>query len=71
MNNILKSAEENLADIDAEIETLDKKISEELKNLWNMIFDEWFPLSEKNFDEEKMCFEFYKGEKVFIYIPIK
>ena len=36
-----------------------------------MIFDEWFPLSEKNFDEEKMCFEFYKGEKAYIYVPIK
>ena len=49
----------------------DKKISEKLNKLWKYIFDEWFTVSEKKFDEEKMCFEFYKGEKAYIFVPIK
>ena len=70
LNKILSLAAE-YAVFEAECSVFDEKISEELKNLWNMIFDEWFSLSEKNFDEEKMCFEFYKGEKAYIYVPIK
>lgn len=53
------------------VSVFDESLSEELKKLWNKIFDEWLPDSEKSFDEGKMCFEFYKGEKAFIYIPIK
>lgn len=56
---------------EAEVSVFDEKLPEKLNKLWKDIFDEWFPSSEKTFDEEKMCFEFYKGEKVFIYIPIK
>ena len=68
---VIKVPAAEYAVFEAESSVFDEKISEELKNLWNMIFDEWFPLSEKNFDEEKMCFEFYKGEKAYIYVPIK
>lgn len=53
------------------VSVFDEKLSEEIKKLWTGIFDEWFPSSGKSFDEEKMCFEFYKDEKAFIYIPVK
>lgn len=53
------------------VNVFDEKLSEELKKLWNKIFDKWFSLSEKTFDEEKMCFEYYLGEKAYIYIPVK
>ena len=56
---------------ETDVSVFDEKISEELKKLWNKIFDEWFPSSEKKFDEEKMCYEFYKGEKSYIYVPVK
>ena len=56
---------------EAEVSVFDKKLPEKLNKLWKDIFDEWFPSSEKTFDEEKMCFEFYKGEKAYIYVPIK
>ena len=56
---------------EAEVSVFDEKLSEELNRLWKHIFDEWFPVSEKKFDEEKMCFEFYKGEKAYIYVPVK
>lgn len=56
---------------EAEVSVFDEKLTDELKKLWKYIFDEWFPKSGKTFDEGKMCFEFYKGEKSSIYIPVK
>ena len=56
---------------EAEVSVFDENLSEELNRLWKHIFDEWFPVSGKKFDEGKMCFEFYKGEKAYIYVPIK
>lgn len=53
------------------VSVFDKSLSEELKNLWKDIFDTWFPSSEKTFDEEKMCFEYYLGKKAYIYVPVK
>lgn len=49
----------------------DSDFADEIKNTWKYIFDEWFDSSEKEFDESKMCFEYYFGEKAYIYIPIK
>ncbi|MBQ6877841.1 MAG: AraC family transcriptional regulator [Oscillospiraceae bacterium] len=56
---------------EADCSVFDEKLSEKLNKLWKYIFDEWFALSEKKFDEEKMCFEFYKGEKAYICVPVK
>ena len=56
---------------ESSVSVFSENLPEELNKLWKNIFDEWLPRSEKSFDEEKMCFEFYKGEKVFVYIPIK
>ena len=68
---ILEIPKAEYAVFEAPVSVFSEKLPEELSKLWKEIFDEWFPLSEKNFDEEKMCFEFYKGEKAYIYVPIK
>ena len=49
----------------------DSDFAEKIKSAWKYIFDEWFDASDKKFDESKMCFEYYLGEKAYIYIPIK
>lgn len=49
----------------------DSDFADKIKAAWKYIFDEWFDASDKKFDESKMCFEYYLGEKAYIYIPIK
>ena len=69
--SVLEVPKAKYAVFEASVSVFDEKLPEELGKLWKDIFDEWLPSSEKSFDEEKMCFEFYLGEKAFIYIPIK
>ena len=48
-------------------EALAKKIAA----AWKEIFSTWFDTVEYQYDESKMCFEFYKDDKSYIYVPIK
>lgn len=68
---IINVPEAEYAVFEVSVPATDKNLSAELKNLWKDIFDGWFDLSDKKFDEEKMCFEYYLGEKAFIYVPVK
>ena len=45
-------------------------LSGKVNAAWKKIFSEWFENSEYKYDENKMCFEFYKGDKSFIYVPV-
>lgn len=68
---ILNIPKSEYAVFEVPVTVFDSNLSDELKNLWKRIFEEWFPCSEKVFDDEKICFEFYLKEKAYIYIPIK
>lgn len=42
-----------------------------IRDTWKYVFKQWFGESAYVFDETKMCFEFYHGEKTWVYIPVK
>ena len=48
-----------------------QELSQRLAAAWKEIFAEWFESVEYQYDESKMCFEFYKDDKSFIYVPVK
>ncbi|MBQ7874161.1 MAG: AraC family transcriptional regulator [Oscillospiraceae bacterium] len=68
---LINIPEAEYAVFEVQVPATDEKLSDELKKLWKDIFDGWFDLSDKKFDEEKMCFEYYLGEKAYIYVPVK
>ena len=41
-----------------------------IKNLWQYIFEEWFPGSGYRHDDEKCNFEVYSGDMMQIYVPV-
>ncbi len=41
-----------------------------IKNLWQYIFEEWFPISGYRHDDEKCNFEVYSGNLMQIYVPV-
>ena len=41
-----------------------------IKDLWQYIFDEWFPVSGYCHDDEKCNFEVYSGDVMQIYVPV-
>lgn len=43
----------------------------EIRRVWKYIFKEWLDSSQYRFDESKVCFEFYRGENTWVYIPVK
>lgn len=47
------------------------ELVDNIRSTWQYIFKEWFDNSDYAFDEEKMCFEFYKGKVAQIFVPIK
>ena len=58
--------------------TLDSKLTDvgesayvqEIKNLWQYIFEEWFPQSGYRHDDMKCNFEIYSGDVMQIYVPV-
>ncbi|MBQ6381447.1 MAG: AraC family transcriptional regulator [Clostridia bacterium] len=46
-------------------------LAQQMNAAWKEIFSSWFDSVEYKYDETKMCFEFYKEEKSFIYIPVQ
>ena len=48
-------------------ESLAKKVAA----AWKEIFSTWFDTVDYTYDESKMCFEFYKDDKSYIYVPVK
>ncbi|MBQ7123762.1 MAG: GyrI-like domain-containing protein [Oscillospiraceae bacterium] len=58
--------------------TLDSKLTDvgesayvqEIKNLWQYIFEEWFPQSGYRHDDMKCNFEVYSGDVMQIYVPV-
>ena len=47
-----------------------KELNENIRKTWKYIFAEWFDGSEYKFAEEKMDFEYYLGENIYIYVPV-
>lgn len=43
---------------------------QEIKNLWQYIFEEWLPASGYCYDDDKCNFEVYSGKEMQIYVPI-
>ena len=41
-----------------------------IKDLWQYIFEEWFPGSGYHHDDEKCNFEIYSGNVMQVYVPI-
>ena len=41
-----------------------------IKDLWQYIFEEWFPGSGYHHDDEKCTFEVYSGNAMQIYVPV-
>lgn len=41
-----------------------------IKDLWQYIFEEWFPGSVYRHDDEKCNFEVYSGDVMQIYVPV-
>ena len=48
-----------------------KELSNKINEAWKEIFSSWFDKVDYEYDETKMCFEFYKDNKSYIYVPIK
>lgn len=45
-------------------------LQENIRKTWKYIFSQWFDTSEWKYDESKMDFERYCGEKTCIYVPV-
>lgn len=41
-----------------------------VNNAWKKIFSEWFENNEYKYNENNICFEFYKNDNAYIYVPI-
>lgn len=61
----------NYAVFEIPVSITDKTFLYEMKKSWKYIFDEWFDKSDKIYDDENLCFEYYLKDKGYIYIPIK
>ena len=48
-----------------------KDLAKRIDAAWKEIFSEWFDSVDYQYDESKICFEFYKGDKSYIYVPVK
>lgn len=48
-----------------------EELSKRINEAWKEIFGTWFDSVEYKYDESKMCFEFYKDDKSYIYVPVK
>jgi len=46
-------------------------LAQQVNAAWKEIFATWFDTVDYKYDESKMCFEFYKDDKSFIYVPVK
>ncbi len=68
---VLKIPKTKYAVFEVPVNVFDESLSEKLKILWNEIFEKWLSYFGKEFDGENFCFEYYRGEKAYIYIPIK
>ena len=47
-----------------------KQSAVDIKKTWKYAFNEWLDKSQYRFNSNGMCFEYYKGKTVEIYIPI-
>lgn len=61
----------NYAVFEIPVSVTDNTFLDEMKKTWKYIFDEWFDKSDKTYNEEKYCFEYYVKDKGYIYIPVK
>lgn len=41
-----------------------------VNSAWKKIFSEWFENNEYKYNENNICFEFYKNDNAYIYVPI-
>lgn len=46
-------------------------LAEKISAAWKEIFSTWFDTVDYRYDESKLCFEFYKDENSYIYVPVK
>ena len=46
-------------------------LHENVQKTWRFIFNDWFDDSGYAFDHTKFDFEYYLGEKTYIYVPVK
>lgn len=57
--------------LDADFATADQTAYvQAIKDLWQYIFEEWFPVSGYHHDDEKCNFELYSGDLMQIYVPV-
>lgn len=57
--------------LDSKLTTVgEKAYVQEIKNLWQYIFEEWFPQSGYRHDDMKCNFEVYSGDVMQIYVPV-
>ena len=57
--------------LDSQFTAADQKsYVQAIKDLWQYIFDEWFPGSGYRHDDDKCNFEVYSGNVMQIYVPV-
>ena len=57
--------------LDAQLTTVGRtSYVQAIKDLWQYIFEEWFPSSGYRHDDEKCNFEVYSGDLMQIYVPV-
>ena len=57
--------------LDAQLESVGQvAYIQAIKDLWQYIFEEWFPGSGYRHDDEKCNFEVYSGNAMQIYVPV-
>jgi len=57
--------------LDTDITTAGQKAYiQAIKDLWQYIFEEWFPDSGYHHDDEKCNFEIYSGNVMQVYVPL-
>lgn len=47
------------------------ELHENIQKTWKFVFGEWFDGSGYRFDHKAMDFEYYIGDRTFIYVPVK
>lgn len=47
-----------------------EELAKTIDSAWKQIFSEWFENNEYKFDENNICFEFYKADNAYIYVPV-
>ena len=57
--------------LDADFATADQTAYvQAIKDLWQYIFEVWFPVSGYHHDDEKCNFEIYSGNVMQVYVPL-